>query len=185
MFWNIVAMTLMCMPSVPKLFSTRRGGWVNCCSCIRCRFRDDTTSLMSEYCCKQQTQTSEAYILFEGDDSISRTASKSQLLFKTTYIKSVFFMLVNGGLKIYGLFSVKSQKPDNGSGQNLQKINYARSFYMNNTQSFQISIILLQKEEEEEEENKNYSAPKHRTHTLGNTSAVLHTIHRNSKQLKS
>lgn len=56
---------------------------------------------------------------------------------------------------------------------------------MNNTQSFQISIILLQKEEEEEEENKNYSAPKHRTHTLGNTSAVLHTIHRNSKQLKS
>lgn len=70
---------------------------------------------MSEYCCKQQTQTSEAYILFKEDVSISRTASESQL--KTTYIKSVFFMLVSGSLKIYGLFSVKSQKPDNDNVQ--------------------------------------------------------------------
>lgn len=49
MFWNMVAISLTCMPSTPKLFSTSRGWCVNCCSCILCFFRDDTTSLTRAY----------------------------------------------------------------------------------------------------------------------------------------
>lgn len=49
MFWNMVAMSLTCMPSDPKLLRTSSGWWVNCCSCILCFFRDETTSLIREY----------------------------------------------------------------------------------------------------------------------------------------
>lgn len=49
MFWNMVAISLICIPSIPKLFSTSSGWWVNCCSCILCLFKDETTSLMSVY----------------------------------------------------------------------------------------------------------------------------------------
>lgn len=49
-FWNMVAMSFTCMPWGPKLLSTRRGAWANCCSCIRWRRREDTTSRTSVYC---------------------------------------------------------------------------------------------------------------------------------------
>lgn len=49
MFWNMVAMSLTCMPSDPKLLRMSSGWWVNCCSCILCFFRDETTSLIREY----------------------------------------------------------------------------------------------------------------------------------------
>lgn len=49
MFWNMVAISLTCMPSMPKLFSTSKGWWENCCSCILCLFKDETTSLMRVY----------------------------------------------------------------------------------------------------------------------------------------
>lgn len=49
MFWNMVAMSFMCMPSEPKLLRMSRGWCVNCWSCIRCFFRDETTSLTREY----------------------------------------------------------------------------------------------------------------------------------------
>lgn len=59
MCWNMVAMSLTCMPSEPKLLRTRRGWCVNCWSCIRCFFRDDTTSLMREYCEKSSHKDTE------------------------------------------------------------------------------------------------------------------------------
>lgn len=49
MFWNMVAMSLICMPSEPKLLRMRRGWWVNCCLCIRCFFSVETTSFEREY----------------------------------------------------------------------------------------------------------------------------------------
>ena len=49
MFWNMVAMSLTCMPSDPKLLRINRGWCVNCWSCILCFFRDETTSLTREY----------------------------------------------------------------------------------------------------------------------------------------
>ncbi len=49
MFWNMVAISLTCMPSMPKLFSTSKGWWENCCSCILCLFKDETISLMRVY----------------------------------------------------------------------------------------------------------------------------------------
>lgn len=48
-FWNMVAMSLICMPSEPKLFRMRSGWWLNCCLCIRCFFSVETTSLEREY----------------------------------------------------------------------------------------------------------------------------------------
>lgn len=49
MFWNMVAMSFTCMPSTPKLLRMRSGWWVNCCSCILCLFKAETTSFIREY----------------------------------------------------------------------------------------------------------------------------------------
>lgn len=57
MFWNIVAMSLTCMPSDPKLLRMSSGWWVNCCSCILCFFRDETTSLIREYWGKKKKES--------------------------------------------------------------------------------------------------------------------------------
>lgn len=55
MFWNMEAMSLTCMPSDEKLLRMSSGWCVNCCSCIRCFFRVETTSLMREYCKKRKS----------------------------------------------------------------------------------------------------------------------------------
>lgn len=49
MFWNMVAISLTCMPVEPKLLSTSSGWWVNCCWCILCLFSDETMSLTRVY----------------------------------------------------------------------------------------------------------------------------------------
>ena len=53
-FWNIVAISFMCMPWKPKLLSTRRHqkaprGWVNCCSRMQLWCSEETTSRISVY----------------------------------------------------------------------------------------------------------------------------------------
>lgn len=49
MCWNMVAMSFTCMPSDAKLLRMSSGWCVNCCSCMRCFFRDETTSLIRAY----------------------------------------------------------------------------------------------------------------------------------------
>lgn len=56
MFWNMVDMSLTCMPSDPKLLRMSNGWWLNCCSCILCFFRDETTSLTRQYWRKKKIE---------------------------------------------------------------------------------------------------------------------------------
>lgn len=51
MFWNMDAMTFICIPSPLKLFKTIKGECLNASSTTFCFFSDDTTSLASEKLC--------------------------------------------------------------------------------------------------------------------------------------
>lgn len=93
MFWNMVAISLMCMPTVPKLFSTSKGWWVNCWSCILCLFNDETTSLISVYWKKKICIRSDELSWSEFSHMVKERADKHISAFTLKLLHSTVIIL--------------------------------------------------------------------------------------------